>query len=212
MSSYSQILRAMTSALQTPVIVVLLLLAALTIAMTGTLLAEMFTERIRLRVKLPELIEMLRGSAEPPEKTVRESGLLRRQKRALLTLCAQKNLTPALRESLAAELLFEEKDHYDSITKLTDLIARLGPMFGLMGTLIPLGPGIIALGQGDTYTLSTSLLIAFDTTVAGLISAAVASVISLLRKKWYARYLVMLKTVMESLLEVLEYGKIKKAG
>lgn len=39
-------------------------------------------------------------------------------------------------------------------------------MLGLLGTLIPLGPGIIALGQGDTQTLSTSLLTAFDTTIA----------------------------------------------
>ena len=34
------------------------------------------------------------------------------------------------------------------------MIAKLGPMFGLLGPLIPLGPGIVALGQGDTVTLS----------------------------------------------------------
>lgn len=58
------------------------------------------------------------------------------------------------------------------------MIAKLGPMFGLLGTLIPLGPGIVALGQGDTVTLSESMNVAFDTTIAGVISAAVASVIS----------------------------------
>lgn len=54
------------------------------------------------------------------------------------------------------------------------MIAKLGPMFGLLGTLIPLGPGIVALGQGDTVTLSESMNVAFDTTIAGVISAAVA--------------------------------------
>ena len=58
-------------------------------------------------------------------------------------------------------------------------------MFGLMGTLIPLGPGLIALGQGDTKTLSDSLLIAFDTTIAGLVAGAIAYVVSGIRKSWY---------------------------
>ena len=74
-------------------------------------------------------------------------------------------------------------------------------MFGLMGTLIPLGPGLIALGQGDTKTLSSSLLIAFDTTVAGLISAAVSYIISSVRNRWYEEYMVNLETVMECILE-----------
>ena len=74
-------------------------------------------------------------------------------------------------------------------------------MFGLMGTLIPLGPGLIALGQGDTKTLSSSLLIAIDTTVAGLISAAVSYIISSVRNRWYEEYMVNLETVMECILE-----------
>ena len=75
-------------------------------------------------------------------------------------------------------------------------------MFGLLGTLIPLGPGIIALGRGDTYTLSTSLLTAFDTTAAGLLAAAAAFVISAVRKRWYANYMSALEMAMECILEV----------
>lgn len=36
-------------------------------------------------------------------------------------------------------------------------VAKLGPMFGLLGTLIPLGPGIVALGRSDTAALSQSM-------------------------------------------------------
>jgi biopolymer transport protein ExbB/TolQ len=108
------------------------------------------------------------------------------------------------RESLAGSLLSQERGHYDLRVRITDLVMRLGPMFGLLGTLIPLGPGIIALGRGDTYTLSTSLLTAFDTTIAGLIAAAVATVISTIRKRWYARYMGQLESVTECLLEAME--------
>ena len=35
------------------------------------------------------------------------------------------------------------------ITNRTDLGEPTGPMFSLMATLIPLGPGLITLGEGD---------------------------------------------------------------
>jgi len=58
--------------------------------------------------------------------------------------------------------------------------------------------------RGDTLTLSQSLLTAFDTTIAGLIAAAVATVISAVRKRWYARYMGQLGSVMECLLEAMD--------
>ena len=106
------------------------------------------------------------------------------------------------RIALAKKLLLDEEKHYLGRVRVSDLIAKVAPMFGLMGTLIPLAPGLIALGQGDTKTLSDSLLIAFDTTVAGLISAAVSLLISSVRKSWYAGYSSSLEAVMEAVLDV----------
>lgn len=206
-ANLSSALRAIASALQTPVIIVLLVLIAVTVVMVGTLIAELFTERCHMRAKLPELLSALQKKEATLEDVISGSGLLKRQKRALLTVCGEKKLTPLKRESLAAELLEEERAHYDLRTKITDIVMKLAPMFGLLGTLIPLGPGIIALGRGDTYTLSTSLLTAFDTTIAGLIAAAVATVVSAVRRRWYARYMGLLSSVMECLLEAMEDEK-----
>lgn len=66
-----------------------------------------------------------------------------------------------------------------------DLIARVGPMLGLMGTLIPLGPGLAALGQGELQTLASAVTIAFDTTVLGLLAGITGFVIGRLRRRWY---------------------------
>lgn len=195
-------LRAVAGALQIPVTLVLLFLLAITAVMVGTLVAELFTERLRLKAKLPLLVDNLRENDESVNETIEKSGLLKRQRKVLLELTTHAELTPTMRESLAVRLLHEEQDHYDSIVKITDVTSRLGPMFGLLGTLIPLGPGIIALGRGDTYTLSLSMLTAFDTTIAGLICAAVAFVISTVRKKWYADYMTALELIMEGVLEV----------
>lgn len=203
----SGVLRAISSALLMPDLVILLLLIAAVIVMASTLIAELFTERLHMKAELPKLLNELEKRGSTLKDIIHGSELLKRQQRALLIICEQKELTPLKRESLAGELLSDECAHYDLRVKITDLIMKLGPMFGLMGTLIPLGPGIIALGRGDTYTLSSSLLTAFDTTIAGLIAAAAAMVISAIRKRWYAKYMGQLGSVMECLLEAMEDEK-----
>lgn len=102
---------------------------------------------------------------------------------------------------MAVRLIECEQSIYDRRVKVTDLIAKTGPLLGLMGTLIPLGPGIIALGQGDTLTLSNSLLVAFDTTIAGLLCALLALCISTVRKVWYRNYMSVLEMITECVLE-----------
>jgi biopolymer transport protein ExbB/TolQ len=75
-----------------------------------------------------------------------------------------------------------------------DFITRLAPMLGLMGTLIPLGPGLAALGDGDVKILSTAMSVAFDTTVLGLLCGMIGFVIARLRRRWYDKAL----SIMES--------------
>ncbi|MEM0350703.1 MAG: MotA/TolQ/ExbB proton channel family protein [Archaeoglobaceae archaeon] len=65
------------------------------------------------------------------------------------------------------------------------ILTRIGPILGLMGTLIPLGPAMIALSQGNIQELATNLITAFATTVLGLIVGGVGYVIFTVRKRWY---------------------------
>ena len=83
---------------------------------------------------------------------------------------------------------------------------RLGPILGLLGTLIPLGPGLAALGAGDIMVLAQSLTIAFDTTVTGLAVGALAFLISKFRKQWYENDLIDTESIAEAELEVLRGG------
>lgn len=179
----------------------LIILLAITIILLGTLIAEIFAERKYLKANMPDMVDDIRDRSKDVRQTIKEGSLLKRQKEALLELTMHGDLTPTMRESLAVRLLSQEQAIYDRRLKITDFIAKVGPMLGLLGTLIPLGPGIIALGQGDTATLSESLLTAFDTTIAGLSAAAVALFISSVRKTWYANYMSILETLMECVLE-----------
>ncbi|MCL0080738.1 MotA/TolQ/ExbB proton channel family protein [Peptococcaceae bacterium] len=69
----------------------------------------------------------------------------------------------------------------------TKIISQVGPILGLMGTLIPLSPGLLGLINGDIEILARSLIIAFSTTVVGLASAGVAFVITTVRRRWYSQ-------------------------
>ena len=198
-------MHTISSGLLMPTIVVLLLLMALAVVELGGLLTEILTEQRRAQVNVPELVDAFQEKdAGEIMDEINNSRLFRRQKSALGELIKHSNLPAASLQALARRLLASEELHYAGITSRTDMVARLGPMFGLMATLIPLGPGMIALGQGDTKTLADSLLTAFDATVSGLAASGLAFVISRLRKRWYEDYLSSLEAIMESLLEVFD--------
>lgn len=67
----------------------------------------------------------------------------------------------------------------------TKVMVRLGPMLGLMGTLIPMGPALLALTSGDVDTLANNLIIAFGTTVVGLLVGSVSYILYTVRRRWY---------------------------
>ncbi|WP_312650990.1 MotA/TolQ/ExbB proton channel family protein [Aminipila sp.] len=200
----SNILHLIGQILLKPCMCVLLLLMIVTVWQFGDFAVEFFTER-RKRKKL-DATGLLKKIHEENDlqKTIEGSGLPARQKAALNVLLESSDMPKTSLTALAQRLLATEEEKYDKAVGITDLVAKLGPMFGLLGTLIPLGPGIIALGHGDTETLSKSLAIAFDTTISGVISAAICCVISNIRKKWYEDYLITFELVMESMLEEVD--------
>lgn len=75
----------------------------------------------------------------------------------------------------------------------TRMLVRAGPATGLMGTLIPLAPGLAALGRGDVASLASDLQIAFAATVLGLLVGTVAFALTLTRTRMYSEDLVALE-------------------
>lgn len=106
------------------------------------------------------------------------------------------------REILARNLLeTQEAKMIGSLTKV-DIVAKVGAGCGLLGTIIPMGPGLAALGLGDMQTLTANLTTAFNTTTAGLASGTICFVISKIRRKWYDQDITTLYDLGETILEV----------
>lgn len=82
----------------------------------------------------------------------------------------------------------------------TRILVRVGPMLGLMGTLIPLSPALTALAEGDTQLLASNLRVAFSVTVLGLLIGGLAYIVSVLRDRMYSQDI----SDLEYMLELLE--------
>lgn len=197
-----------SQALQTPTVVCLILLVLVMVFCLGWLLVEIFTERRYFKVNHRKVVvDMRNADYSEVGAVIQNAALLKEQREKLLFLASNMGLPDEELASCAQIELDKSSAVYQRRVHITDTIAKIAPMFGMMGTLIPLGPGIVAMGQGDVAALSQSLLIAFDTTVLGLIVAVVAVVVSRIRKTWYGRYHTVMQALMNCILEEAEQAR-----
>ena len=83
----------------------------------------------------------------------------------------------------------------------TRLLIRIGPVLGLMGTLIPLGPALLGLSTGNIEQLASNLVIAFTSTVVGLLIGSVSMVVTTVRQRWYTEDMNDMEYMTEMLME-----------
>ena len=196
-------LDVISQSLTIPVLVILLVIVVISIISLGGIIAE-YTSRRKVPVgSIRDLIyEINRAdSIESLKNVINNAKIPKAQKKALLEIASSSELGNSSREALARKLFeFEEEKTMDNLKK-TDIITRIGPTLGLMGTLIPMGPGLAALGAGDINTLASSLTVAFNTTIVGIGSGALCYVIGKIRTGWYDRYLSDLDALIDAVLD-----------
>lgn len=103
----------------------------------------------------------------------------------------------AMRQRLLAD--FEIKADKDLSTSKT--LSKMGPMLGLMGTLIPMGPALVGLSTGNIESMAYNMQVAFATTVVGLFAAAIGFITQQVKQRWYLQHMTNLEFVAELLSE-----------
>lgn len=112
---------------------------------------------------------------------------------------------PARSPAVALRLVREAELAWKSDLEQFRTLNRNGPAFGLMGTLVPLGPALVGLAAGDLATLSNNLIIAFATTVVGLLVAVVASSAGSVKKRWYQADAIVLDFAAERIAQLVDH-------
>ena len=205
----SSVLHVISQSLLIPVIVGLLAFMLYAIISFGGLISE-YTNRIRISTEeIEKIISDFAnyGTAEGIKEVMDKSSVPTGYKNIISKIASHPEMGSKSREALARKLIEKEEAMAAKSLEKTDIVTRLGPTLGLMGTLIPMGPGLAALGSGDINTLANAIIIAFDTTVVGLAAGGIAYVISKVRRRWYEEYLSNLDALCEAALEVMAHAK-----
>lgn len=80
-------------------------------------------------------------------------------------------------------------------------LTKLGPILGLMGTLIPMGPALVGLSAGDIASMAYNMQVAFATTVIGLFAGAIGFLTQQVKQRWYLQDMTNLEFLAELLTE-----------
>lgn len=201
----SSFIHIVSESLLTPVMILIVVGLIVVILCIGGLINERISRKAISSEELESLVRDVSFSQSHSEieKLIEKSNLFDFQKNVLVKIANNYDIGSEARKALASELISAEETKLIKSTNKTDVLVRVGPILGLLGTLIPLGPGLAALGSGDIVTLAEALTVAFDTTVTGLVIGALAYLVSKFKKQWYESDLIILETIAEAELETL---------
>lgn len=103
--------------------------------------------------------------------------------------------------------LSEYEIEADKELSTSKTLTKMGPILGLMGTLIPMGPALVGLASGDIASMAYNMQVAFATTVVGLVVSAIGFLTQQVKERWAVKNL----TILEYLADIVEKAKGGKA-
>lgn len=64
------------------------------------------------------------------------------------------------------------------------ITSRSAPMLGLVATMIPMGPALLALTTSDAQAVGNNLVVAFSAVILALVSASITFFVLTIRRRW----------------------------
>lgn len=123
------------------------------------------------------------------------------KKNPSLVVTYMNSLISADSAALRRRLISNYEISADKDLSTSKTLSKMGPMLGLMGTLIPMGPALVGLSTGDIASMAYNMQVAFATTVVGLFSAAIGYITLQVKQRWYLQGLTNLEFIAELLNE-----------
>jgi len=198
MEVISKVLFWVANSLLIPDIIILLFLFARSLLLIGSFYNQFMVKRKNDK-ELNDKIKNLSFSSIPELKAAlpeKDNSLFIRYMRDLLN-------TPAS-EAYSDFLISNFENEAEKDTSLSKLLAKMGPVLGLIGTLIAMSPALVGLSTGDISGMAYNMQVVFATTVVGLVVSAVGLVTLQFKQRWYARDVNNLDYVSRILIEKAE--------
>lgn len=193
MNYISDILFWISTGLLVPVVVLLILFFLRSLLLLGNFFGQYLQTRKTDEVFREKIMNLTSETLDDFRKSLPEnpkSPLLK----TLVLLMDSADSRPRRQLLLSDYEVAADKD-----MALSKTLSRMGPMLGLMGTLIPMGPALVGLSTGDISSMAYNMQVAFATTVVGLFSAAIGFITQQVKQRWYTQDLNRLEFVSEVL-------------
>lgn len=179
MELISDILYWISTGLLVPVIVILIVLFIRALLLVGSF----FGQYLALRKTSAQVRKALNGVTPENIDCVLEN--LPKKDNVLVVHYIKEMIKSRENKAEVKRLLSEFEIEADKDLGTSKILTKLGPMMGLMGTLIPMGPALAGLASGDIESMARNMQVAFATTVTGLVAAAIGYVTQQVKQRWY---------------------------
>lgn len=187
MNVISNILYWISTGLLVPVIVLLIFFFIRALVLVGAF----FGQYLQVRNKAVPFQNKIAALSEASFDEFAES-LPERPKTPVAAFA--RRIVEARGNSARIELILSEYELQASKDIATSkILTKMGPILGLMGTLIPMGPALVGLATGDIASMAYNMQVAFATTVVGLVVSAIGFVTQQARERWSVRDITMLE-------------------
>ncbi len=187
MNIISNILYWISTGLLVPVIVLLIFFFIRSLILIGSFFGQ-YMQVKKLTVPMQDKIAKLNT------ESYAEFALSLPEKPKTLLSAYAKEIVAAKGNGAKLELLLSECELDASKQIATSkVLTKMGPILGLMGTLIPMGPALVGLATGDIASMAYNMQVAFATTVVGLVVSAIGFVTQQARERWSVRDITMLE-------------------
>ncbi|UMR32021.1 MotA/TolQ/ExbB proton channel family protein [Massilia sp. MB5] len=77
------------------------------------------------------------------------------------------------------------------------IATRIAPMLGLVATMIPMGPAMKSLSDGNLGAVSQNLMVAFSAVILALIAASATFLVVNVRRRWLAEEILEIDSLRE---------------
>lgn len=179
MEIISDILYWISTGLLVPVIVALILLFLRSLLLIGSF----FGQYLAIRKSAAQIRKALTGITSENIDSITAN--LPKKSDMLVVSFVKKMIESKDNYAEVKRLLAEFEIAADKDIATCKMLSKLGPMLGLMGTLIPMGPALAGLASGDIESMARNMQVAFATTVTGLVAAAIGYVTQQVKQRWY---------------------------
>lgn len=164
-----------------PDVIILLSLFCRSLILLGSFYNQFMTKR-----KNDKLLNDIIKEATP-KSIVELSALLPQKDDSLFIKYLRELLCTKPSEAYADFLISNFENEADKDLSLSKILAKMGPVLGLIGTLIAMSPALVGLSTGDISGMAHNMQVVFATTVIGLVVSAVGLLTQQFKQRWYAK-------------------------